>query len=134
MDHQKTNAPIALRVPARDGDDLSIFSEKSIITQRLGLVRIPDGSGEIAGSPAKNTTRWVVDIEQNTERLELELVRPYASSPLPDVLSFVLGPLDRAFWGAHVFVEPLGPLKLALHAEAPCHYLLTVDTVHSLHR
>lgn len=111
-----------------------IFAEKTVLKPLLGQARFLSGEGLLEGKPHKNSTRWVLDIEHNDATVELELLRNYASTPVPNIMTFFLAPLDRAFWGASVYVKELGPLQLQLVASQPCMYRLTVDTVHSLHR
>lgn len=111
--------------------------EAVVITQILGCVH---ADALVRGNPKRNSTRWVLDIEQQpgTHSIELHLLEFTSRRELrPDVISFSITPTspdacDAAIWG----VERDGCLTLHGISDQPeqgraFSYRVFIDVLHS---
>lgn len=112
---------------------------KTVITLRLGLLTAE--GAEVVGEGEKNATRWVFDVDYTPspetvsqayrDDIWITLKLPYASTPIPRIISYSFSPLSENFGLAGVYVVESveNPLKIGLRAKTPCRYRVIIDTV-----
>jgi hypothetical protein len=107
------------------------LAEPSKIKMILGRVK---SSCALEGTPLENATRWVMDIDQNTELLELELLFKYRTEGRV-IRSYSMAPLSSSFWGATAIIVDDGlSNSLKVQVQQSCRYRLAIDTIHSTTR
>ena len=121
-----------------ENDAIVLAADATVVTQVLGRVAAP--SSRVEGSPAANSTRWIVDVEcVPGEDVELLLLESRSGRRLyPDLMSFSITPLDADCYDARPFAIP-GSGKLVIRTRilalpARIHYRVTLDVMHSATR
>jgi hypothetical protein len=106
------------------------------LTQILGRVLVDNEKTNLAGTPAENNTRWVMDVDTDgKDPIVLQLLQYRSSAPVrPDLLSFSIAPTSEAAWKAQPWVKVEGG-KLTVHTrEIECSFRISVDVMHSATR
>lgn len=108
------------------------------VTQLLGRVSVVGASA--SGRPAQNSTRWIIDIDDQDTGVSLELIlldfrsgRPIE----PDLMSFSFAPMSASFYDAkpRIAQHRKGVLQISTDRVAgSCLYRLSIDVMHSATR
>jgi hypothetical protein len=106
------------------------------LTQILGRVMVDNKKTNLAGKPAENNTRWVMDVDTDgKEPMVLQLLQFRSSAPVnPDLLSFSIAPTSPEAWSAQPWAQVEGG-RLTVHTrEKACSFRISVDVMHSATR
>lgn len=111
---------------------------KAVVTQLLGRVLVAGVSA--GGRPAQNSTRWIIDIDdqETGTALEIVLLDFRSGRPIePDLMSFSLTPMSASFYDAKPRIEQHKKGSLQINTDrvaGDCLYRLAIDVMHSATR
>lgn len=134
MNEDQPQNPTSVNYGTGSPPDVTIIHGGTHNLVEMLLGRVESEGSKVSGKPEMNSTRWVFNVSQHSEKLEIKLILPYRSTPRPTILSHCLTPLSSAFWDARVYIVERDACSLVFHARKPCRYRVTVDSVHSRNR
>lgn len=111
-----------------------------VITQNLGRVFSNNPDVNVVGAPLGNSTKWVFDVEQDTQKTSsfgFQLRGWRNQEILASIVSIGLTPLSSSFWDAKPYVSwPWVPnLSITTQkTQEPVRYRVVIDLVHSTSR